>query len=84
MTQRCIISEKMQDHDTKNVEVITYKMLRLAANFEKLWKQSNSITWNRILHAYMMDQLNELAEEIRVAQTPYPWPVIWTKNGPTE
>jgi len=80
-TQQARMHENMQPHDLKNVETITYRMVRLTAQFEELWKTSNKVRWHQSLHAFMVEELNDLANEIVKAQTPKPWPIVFVEEG---
>jgi len=74
-TQQSALSE-MSPERKKQIELITYKMLNMSAQFEELWKDSDRVIWHRGLHAFMIESLNELANDVAKAQQQRRWPNV--------
>lgn len=83
-TQQARMFDGMSPFDLHNVEVLTYKMIKLASEFEAMWKASGKVKWTRLIHAFMIESLNGLSDDIQKVQKHKQWPIIWIEKGKEE
>lgn len=80
-TQRDRLSEIMSPHNYKDVEVLTYRLVKIANQFEEMWKAHGTVKWHSVMYAFMIAELNALADKLAVVQRPKRWPVVYKIKG---